>query len=113
MLPCDTSGRCFVLARGGDGNAVIAVFLLAADGSWRDVTPSGGIRSASGIGTAVDVTGDGLLDVAVQASVAGGTVWRVLAWSGDGFSLLGCAPATDGAVAPPPAARLTAAACSS
>ncbi len=111
VLPCDTSGRCFVLATQHGGNSVISAFALGSDGSWRDVTASGGFRSDTPIGAVADVTGDGLLDVAVQASVAGRAVWRVLVWSGDGFAVLGCAPATDSASAVPPAARLSPAAC--
>lgn len=112
VLPCDISGRCFVLATQHGGNSVISAFALGSDGNWRDVTASGGFRSDTPVGAVVDVTGDGLLDVAVQASVGGKAVWRVLVWSGDGFAVLGCAPATDGASAVPPAARLSPAACS-
>jgi len=112
VLPCDMSGRCFVLATQHGGNSVISAFALGSDGSWRDVTASGGFRSDTLVGAVVDVTGDGLLDVAVQASVGGKAVWRVLVWSGDGFAVLGCAPATDGASTVPPAARLSPAACS-
>lgn len=111
VLPCDASGRCFVAARGTDGNAVVSVFALSANGAWRDFTVSGGFRSATPVGATVDVTGDGLLDIAVQSPSVGGTAWHVFGWSGDGFVLLGCAAATGDALSVP--ATLSSSACSS
>ena len=54
-----------------------------------------GFPSATATGLATDVEGDGLLDIAVQESDGGRTTWMVLTWSGDHFTVLGCAPASD------------------
>lgn len=92
-LPCDRSGRCFVTAVQSQGSSVISVFQLAADGQWRDVTASGGFRSATSVAAVRDIDGDGLLDIVVQAAASSGLRWVAYHWSGDRFVVLGCAPA--------------------
>lgn len=89
-LPCDGSGRCFVIGDQG-GEAVVSAFSLGPDGTWRDVTAAGGFRSATGTVAIRDFTDDGLLDIAVQARQPRGVLWVVHAWSGDRFAVAGCA----------------------
>jgi len=94
-LPCDSSGRCIVTGRQTDGEAILSAFHLTSDGAWQDVSGDGGFPSATPRGLATDVDGDGLLDIAVQESGDGTTTWMVLTWSGEHFTVLGCAPASD------------------
>lgn len=94
-LPCDRSGRCIVTGTQSNGHAVLSAFALSADGAWQDVSGNDGFPSATDRGVATDVNGDGLLDIAVQESAGGLTTWMVLTWSGDRFSVLGCAPDAD------------------
>jgi len=94
-LPCDGSGRCIVVAKQADGDAILSAFELTSDGAWRDVSGNDAFPSGTDRGVAADINDDGLLDIAVQESGGGQVAWMVLAWSGDRFSVLGCAPASD------------------
>ena len=107
-LPCDRSGRCVITGRQANGNAILSAFELAADGSWRDVSGNDAFPSSNARGIATDVTGDGLLDIAIQETGGGLTTWMVLSWSGDRFAVLGCAPASESV---PPAGQLSPDSC--
>jgi hypothetical protein len=101
-LACDVAGRCVLVARQPDGNAILSAFALSSDGGWRDVSGSGGFQSGTGVGLPVDVNGDGVLDIAVQETAGAAVGWVVFAWAGSGFEIDGCAPATSQT---PPTAR--------
>jgi hypothetical protein len=94
-LPCDSAARCIVTGRQPDGTAILSAFELSADGAWRDMSGSAAFPSATAQGRAADLDGDGVLEIAVQESADGRTNWLVFSWSGDRFTLLGCAPASD------------------
>lgn len=108
-LPCDGSGRCFVTAAQSQGNSVISVFQLEMGGQWRDVTAAGGFTSATSTAAVLDIDGDGLLDIAVQADAARALRWVAYHWSGDRFVVLGCAAASGAA---PDGAAVSLAGCS-
>lgn len=91
VLVCDQGGRCVVSARQGDGNAILSAFELTSTGAWRDVSGNDGFPSGTPSGLARDVTGDGALDVLVQESGDGLSVWLVFGWNGDKYAVLGCA----------------------
>ncbi len=92
-LPCDSAGRCLVRATMPDGTAVVSAFELTGDGAWRDLMTSStpGFRSSTARSGVVDV-GGGALGIAIQVSGDGQTGWMVLAWSGDRYAPIGCAP---------------------
>ncbi|GGL90203.1 hypothetical protein [Nakamurella endophytica] len=90
-LPCDSGGRCIVLASTTEGTAVASAFQLAADGSWSDVTQDGGLVSSTPVARVVDL--DGEPGIAVHGGRGDATVWVVYAWGGDGYGVVGCAPA--------------------
>lgn len=94
-LPCDAAARCIVTGRQSDGTAILSAFELTGDGAWRDMSGNDAFPSATPKAVAADVNGDGLLEIAVQESGDGRTTWLVFGWSGDRFTVLGCAPASD------------------
>jgi hypothetical protein len=94
-LPCDSASRCIVTGRQPDGTAILSAFELSADGAWRDMSGSDAFPSATAQGRAADLNGDGVLEIAVQESGDDRTNWMVFSWSGDRFTLLGCAPVSD------------------
>ena len=102
-LACDAAARCVVVGRQSDGTAILSVFALGAGGAWTDESGSG-FPSATSVGQAVDVDGDGVLEIAVQESDGSHTGWIVFAWSGDKFTIKGCAPAGGSAAVPAPGA---------
>lgn len=92
-LACGAGGRCVVVAGQPDGTAVLSVFELTAAGTWRDLSGAGGFVSATSKGAPVAI--EDSLGVAIQVSDGATTVWTVLSWNGQQFSVLGCAPDGD------------------
>lgn len=111
VLACDSGARCVVVGRQSDGTAILSAFLLGADGTWRDVSGSGGFPSATGVGAAADLDGDGRLELVVQEALADGVGWIVFAWAGDRYTVRGCAPVVGSAL--PAASDLSPNDCSS
>jgi hypothetical protein len=111
VLACDNGGRCVIVGRQQDGTAILSAFALAADGTWRDVSGSGGFPSATGVGIVTDLDGDGHLDIVVQEALPDGVGWIVFAWSGDRYEVRGCAPVIGPGL--PRSSDLTAGACAS
>ena len=88
-LACGADGRCVVVAA-ADGHAVLSAFQLNADGSWTDLSGSGGFVSATSDGLAVPLEGG--YAAAIKVGDGSTTVWTVLAWTGSGFGVVGCTP---------------------
>ncbi|RIJ69841.1 hypothetical protein D1871_20795 [Nakamurella silvestris] len=106
LLPCDDDGRCVVTAEQG-GTAVLSAFSLDGNGQWTDLSGDGGYPSTTAKGGPITVNGS--LGLAVQESESGAPIWMVLAWNGERYAVLGCAP--DGPV--PAAGGLDPALCGS
>lgn len=106
-LPCDKAGFCIVIATTAEGKAIASAFRMLPSGSWQDVSGDDGFRSDTADARAVDVDGDGRLEIATQIDGPSGPLWLVNRWSGSAFTTLGCGPGVD----PPTAAGLSAAAC--
>jgi hypothetical protein len=111
VLACGNGGRCVVVGRQQDGTAILSAFALAADGSWRDLSGSGGFPSATGVGTAADLDGDGNLEIVVQEALQDGVGWIVFGWIGDRYEIRGCAAVIGSAL--PRASDLAVDACAS
>jgi hypothetical protein len=90
-LTCAES-RCVIVARSADDKAVLSAFELA-DSGWVDRSGSAGFISATGKGTAVLVEGGPAVAIQVRNGTA--TLWTVLAWNGDRYTSVGCAPDSD------------------
>lgn len=88
-LPCDADGRCIVLARQRDGDAIASAYLLGADGTWLDLSGENAFPSATDRAAVIDVAGEP--GIAVQESGGGRTGWIVLTWSGARYTVYGCA----------------------
>ncbi|HEY7811878.1 MAG TPA: hypothetical protein VIC62_01490 [Nakamurella sp.] len=91
LMSCDTGARCVVVGRQSDGTAILSAFQLGASGTWHDVSGSGGFPSATDVGAPADLDGDGSLDLVVQESLPDGVGWIVFTWSGDDYTVKGCA----------------------
>ncbi len=92
-LACGAGGRCIVVAAMADGRAVLSAYGLAADGTWTDLSGSGGFVSATAKGLPVSLEDE--LGAAVQDTDGTRTVWNVLSWNGSAFATLGCGPDAD------------------
>ena len=92
-LGCGGDARCVVVGAQPDGHAVLSAFQLNGDGSWTDLSGSGGFVSATGDGVAVPLEGG--YAAAIKVSDGATTVWTVIAWNGSAFAVVGCTP--DGA----------------
>lgn len=106
VLPCDSGGRCVVLAQRQGGAAIASAYALGADGTWSDLSGSNAFPSATERAGVIDVGGE--IGIAVQESGEGRTGWIVLTWSGARYTVVGCA--ADSAK-PPTAGELSVEAC--
>ncbi len=95
MLACGTGSRCVVVGALPAGRAILSAFELTESGAWRDLSGDGGFVSATAKGYPVVLQDS--LGVAIQDSNGTSTVWMVLSWTGQFYTVLGCAP--DAAVA--------------
>lgn len=103
LLRCDAKGHCAVEARLTDGRAILSVFELASDGAWRDVSGNDAFPSATERAAVLDTGGS--MGLAVQEQATGPAVWMLYLWSGDRYTVAGCAgdgdpPAGPAAVSP-------------
>lgn len=88
VLAC-AQGRCVVQGRQSDGRAVLSAFELTSSGAWRDVSGDDAFPSATERAAVVDLGGE--LGIAVQDQADGAAVWILYTWSGDRYTVLGCA----------------------
>lgn len=88
VLAC-AQGRCVVQGRQSDGRAVLSAFELTSSGAWRDVSGDDAFPSATERAAVVDLGGE--LGIAVQDQAEGAAVWILYTWSGDRYTVLGCA----------------------
>jgi hypothetical protein len=102
VLPCDGQARCAVEGTQPDGRAILSAFELTGTGAWRDVSGDDAFPSATERAGVIDLGGE--LGLAVQDQGDGAAVWMLYQWSGDRFTVAGCAPDGD---SPPSAAQVS------
>ena len=102
VLPCDGQARCAVLGTQTDGRAILSAFELTGTGAWRDVSGDDAFPSATERAAVIDLGGE--LGLAVQDQGDGAAVWMLYQWSGDRFTVAGCAPDAD---TPPSAGQVS------
>ena len=93
VLPCDGHSRCAVEGTQTDGRAILSAFELTGTGAWRDVSGDDAFPSATERAGVIDLGGE--LRLAVQDQGDGPAVWMLYQWSGDRFTVAGCAPDAD------------------
>ena len=93
VLPCDGQARCAVQGTQTDGRAILSAFELTGTGAWRDVSGDDAFPSATERAGVIDLGGE--LGLAVQDQGDGAAVWMLYQWSGDRFTVAGCAPDAD------------------
>ena len=102
VLPCDGEARCAVKGTQTDGRAILSAFELTGNGAWRDVSGDDAFPSATERAGVIDLGGE--LGLAVQDQGDGAAVWMLYQWSGDRFTVAGCAPDGD---SPPSAGQVS------
>ena len=102
VLACDGQARCAVEGTQPDGRAILSAFELTETGAWRDVSGDDAFPSATERAGVIDLGGE--LGLAVQVQGAAAAVWMLYQWSGDRFTVVGCAPDGD---LPPSAAQVS------
>ncbi len=90
VLACDASAHCAVEAKLGDGRAIVSTFELTGSGAWRDISGDDAFPSATDRSAVVDLGGE--IGVAVQDRADAAPVWMLYRWSGERFTVVGCAP---------------------
>lgn len=93
VLPCDGQARCAVQGTQTDGRAILSAFELTGTGAWRDVSGDDAFPSATERAGVIDLGGE--LGLAVQDQGDAAAVWMLYQWSGDRFTVAGCAPDAD------------------